>query len=162
MYGRDVGHRIPRLAGLAQGQWSRPKFQAIKNVIVWFLIALEDMMLWFTMARTDPATVALSSWLLVSFRMALFAAASLLLLATFGLCGIDVSRRWLLIIVTCHALDSDRGDRWAFGPHRANWLDAVLRPILDAMQTMPSFVYLVPAIAFFYSGLTRLARAGSR
>ena len=27
--------------------------------------------------------------------------------------------------------------------------DAVLRPILDAMQTMPSFVYLIPVLMFF-------------
>ncbi|MEM9735699.1 MAG: ABC transporter permease subunit, partial [Pseudomonadota bacterium] len=29
------------------------------------------------------------------------------------------------------------------------WVDAVLRPILDTMQTIPSFVYLVPALFFF-------------
>src|SRR5690625_6612653 len=29
---------------------------------------------------------------------------------------------------------------------------AVMRPILDAMQTMPSFVYLIPAIFFFGLG----------
>ena len=27
--------------------------------------------------------------------------------------------------------------------------DAVLRPILDAMQTMPAFVYLIPVLMFF-------------
>lgn len=31
-------------------------------------------------------------------------------------------------------------------------LSAVMRPILDAMQTMPSFVYLIPAIFFFGLG----------
>ena len=31
-------------------------------------------------------------------------------------------------------------------------MDAVLRPVLDGMQTMPSFVYLVPAIFFFGLG----------
>jgi glycine betaine/proline transport system permease protein len=28
-------------------------------------------------------------------------------------------------------------------------LDAILRPILDTMQTMPTFVYLIPALMFF-------------
>jgi len=32
---------------------------------------------------------------------------------------------------------------------RSNALDAVLRPILDAMQTMPAFVYLIPVLLFF-------------
>jgi glycine betaine/proline transport system permease protein len=32
---------------------------------------------------------------------------------------------------------------------RSRRLDAALRPVLDAMQTMPPFVYLVPALALF-------------
>ena len=35
---------------------------------------------------------------------------------------------------------------------RSDKLDVVLRPVLDGMQTMPSFVYLVPAIMFFGIG----------
>ena len=35
---------------------------------------------------------------------------------------------------------------------RSNIFEIVLRPILDAMQTMPSFVYLVPGIMLFGSG----------
>jgi len=35
---------------------------------------------------------------------------------------------------------------------RNNLLDKILQPILDMMQTMPSFVYLVPAIMFFSLG----------
>ncbi|HET7471695.1 MAG TPA: ABC transporter permease subunit [Candidatus Limnocylindrales bacterium] len=32
---------------------------------------------------------------------------------------------------------------------RSRWFSAVLRPILDFFQTMPSFVYLLPAVALF-------------
>lgn len=35
---------------------------------------------------------------------------------------------------------------------RSDKVDAIMRPILDAMQTMPSFVYLVPVIFFFGLG----------
>ena len=31
-------------------------------------------------------------------------------------------------------------------------MSAFMRPILDAMQTMPSFVYLIPVIFFFPLG----------
>lgn len=31
--------------------------------------------------------------------------------------------------------------------------DAILRPVLDFMQTMPAFVYLIPAVAFFGIGM---------
>jgi len=35
---------------------------------------------------------------------------------------------------------------------RSNLIETLLRPVLDAMQTMPSFVYLVPGIMFFGLG----------
>ncbi len=148
--GRDVGYRIDvwldwlkdNLSGL---------FQAIKNVIVWFLVSLEDMMLWLTWPALIGG-IALTSWLLVSFRMALFSAASLLLLATFGLWESTVETIALIVVtVTLSILIAVPMGVWASQSDR---LDALLRPILDAMQTMPSFVYLVPAIAFFSLGDT--------
>ncbi|MCY4618246.1 MAG: ABC transporter permease subunit [Chloroflexi bacterium] len=148
--GRDVGHRIDIWLDWLKDNFS-PVFQAIKNVIVWFLNSLEDMMLWLTWPAFIGA-IALTSWLLVSFRMALFSAASLLLLATFGLWGSTVETMALIIVtVTLSILIAVPLGVWASQSDR---LDAVLRPILDAMQTMPSFVYLVPAIAFFSLGDT--------
>lgn len=35
---------------------------------------------------------------------------------------------------------------------RSSWLYSIIRPILDFMQTMPAFVYLIPAILFFSVG----------
>lgn len=35
---------------------------------------------------------------------------------------------------------------------RSNRLESIVRPILDLMQTMPAFVYLIPAILFFSVG----------
>ncbi|HKK63690.1 MAG TPA: proline/glycine betaine ABC transporter permease [Bacteroidales bacterium] len=35
---------------------------------------------------------------------------------------------------------------------RSNVADAIIRPVLDFMQTMPAFVYLIPAIFFFSVG----------
>ena len=35
---------------------------------------------------------------------------------------------------------------------RSNLIETLLRPVLDAMQTMPSFVYLVPGIMLFGLG----------
>lgn len=37
---------------------------------------------------------------------------------------------------------------------RYDWLRNVLRPILDVMQTLPSFVYLLPVVMFFGLGTT--------
>lgn len=35
---------------------------------------------------------------------------------------------------------------------RSRWMNEIIRPILDGAQTMPSFVYLVPALLFFGLG----------
>ena len=148
--GRDVGHRLDIWLDWLKDNFS-PVFQAIKNVIVWFLISLEDMMLWFTWPASI-ASISLVSWLLVSTRMALFSASSLLLLATFGLWESTVETMALIIVtVTLSIMIAVPLGVWASESDR---LDAVLRPILDGMQTMPSFVYLVPAIAFFSLGNT--------
>ena len=37
---------------------------------------------------------------------------------------------------------------------RSNLFEAIMRPILDIMQTIPSFVYLIPVVMLFGVGLT--------
>lgn len=39
------------------------------------------------------------------------------------------------------------------GMAESEWLQAIFKPILDFMQTMPAFVYLIPAVAFFGIGM---------
>ena len=39
---------------------------------------------------------------------------------------------------------------------RSDILEHIMRPILDLMQTMPSFVYLIPALMLFGLGKVRL------
>ena len=36
---------------------------------------------------------------------------------------------------------------------KSRWAEKIIRPILDFMQTMPAFVYLIPAVAFFGIGM---------
>lgn len=148
--GRDVGRRLDIWLDWLEDNLA-PFFQAIKDVIVWFLVALQDMMVWLTWPAMIGG-IALVSWLLVSFRMALFSAASLLLLASFGLWESTVITISLIIVtVSLSIAIAVPLGVWASQSDR---LDALIRPILDGMQTMPSFVYLVPAIAFFSLGET--------
>ena len=42
---------------------------------------------------------------------------------------------------------------------RSTWGNALLRPVLDLMQTMPAFVYLIPGIFFFGTGIVPAAIA---
>lgn len=55
----------------------------------------------------------------------------------------------LLACFTCMAIGVPIGIRAA---HRPRFF-AMIRPILDLMQTLPTFVYLIPAIIFFGLGM---------
>ncbi len=54
----------------------------------------------------------------------------------------------LTAVIICLIIGIPLGVAMAFN----KWVSMILRPILDAMQTMPSFVYLIPAIFFFGLG----------
>ncbi len=146
--GRDVGNALDDAVDwlTTNVSWF---FQSIKDVMTWFLVSLEDMLLWFPW----PAFIAMTGvicLLMVSWRMAFGSVAALLVLAVFGLWPATMETVALIIVtVTLSIAIAVPMGIWASQSDR---LDVFLRPILDAMQTMPSFVYLVPVVAFLGLG----------
>ena len=124
-------------------------FDVIKEVVLTVLIAFEDFLLWLPW----PAfivTVTVVAWRAAGIGIAVFSAAALTLLASFGLWESTMETVALMAVtVTLSVAIAVPLGVWASQSDR---LDRILRPILDGMQTMPSFVYLVPAIAFFSLG----------
>ena len=82
--------------------------------------------------------------------MGLFSAIGLLLIGLVGLwpSAMETLSLMLTSVVISVALAVPIGIAAA----RNDTLDAIIRPILDAMQTMPVYVYLVPVIFFFSLG----------
>ncbi len=64
----------------------------------------------------------------------------------------DMTQTLTLVLTSCVIV-------YFFGIPLGIWMaknktvKAIVQPILDFMQTMPAFVYLIPAVAFFGSGL---------
>jgi glycine betaine/proline transport system permease protein len=93
------------------------------------------------------AVVALIAWLVSGRRPAIIAAICLGLIVLLGLwahamatlANVIVGTLLTLIIGAAIGIQTARHDR----------LRSALRPILDAMQTLPAFVYLIPALALF-------------
>ena len=146
--GRDVGHEIDNVI-----DWMTTEldffFDVIKEVVLTVLIAFEDFLLWLPWPAFIVA-VAVVAWRTAGYWVAAFSAASLTLLATFGLWESTMETVALMAVtVTLSVAIAVPLGVWASQSDR---LDRILRPILDGMQTMPSFVYLVPAIAFFSLG----------
>lgn len=120
-----------------------PVLESIKLALTKVFVAIETFFLWVPW----PLWVTLSGvlgWRLISIRTGLLVAGGLLIiqfvqlwteaLSTVALVGTSV---FFIIIVSIPI---------GILAAKNNPFDAILRPILDAMQTIPGLVYLIPAI----------------
>jgi len=124
-------------------------FDAISDVIRVILTNLEHFLYWLPW----PVVIAifvLIAWRVTGWRVALFVGAGLYFMGALGLW--EASMTTLALIITAVAISLLIGIPLGIMAARYNTVWAVLRPILDAMQTIPSFVYLIPAIMFFGIG----------
>ena len=94
--------------------------------------------------------IVVTAWRLAGPRVAIFTAAALAYLAVLGYWERSMATVALLgtAAFICVAIGVPLGV-WCSRSDRAF---AVARPILDFMQSMPAFVYLIPVIAFFGTG----------
>jgi glycine betaine/proline transport system permease protein len=112
-------------------------------------------------AAVDGALLALPIWLLVtvtsafafwrvSWRFGLFTLASLLLIASMDLWAATVSTLGLVLVSTVFSLLL--GVPLGIWMARNKLVEGISKAMLDFMQTMPAFVYLIPAVMFFGLG----------
>lgn len=94
---------------------------------------------------------ALSAWMRRSIGMPLFTALGLLLIINLGYWKATTETLALVIAasVVCMLLGIPLGIFAA----RRKWAYSIMRPALDLMQTIPTFVYLIPALVLFGLGM---------
>jgi glycine betaine/proline transport system permease protein len=90
------------------------------------------------------------AWWFAGRKVAAFTLVGLLFIGAMGLW--DATMTTLAIIVTAVAVSVIFGIPIGIFAAKSNRFEAIIRPILDGMQTMPSFVYLIPAVFFFGLG----------
>ena len=83
-------------------------------------------------------------------RMAIFALAALAYLGVLGFW--EKAMTTIALLGTAACISITLGIPVGIVCARSQRAYAVVRPVLDLMQTMPAFVYLIPVIAFFGSG----------
>ncbi|WNS43210.1 proline/glycine betaine ABC transporter permease [Paenibacillus sp. MMS20-IR301] len=93
---------------------------------------------------------ALAYWI-GKWRMALFAVVGLLLIDNLGLW--DPSMQSLALVLTASLLAVIIGVPLGVLCAQSRTFQNIATPILDFMQTMPAFVYLLPAVSFFSLGV---------
>lgn len=83
-------------------------------------------------------------------RLGLGSALCLLFMGLFGLW--DASMETLALMLAAVAIALLIAIPLGVWVARSNRVEAIMRPILDGMQTMPAFVYLIPVVLFFGIG----------
>ncbi len=113
-----------------------------------------DLLVNLMMLPPPPVLIAIFAglaWLLSRQRsIALFALAGLVLIWNMGLWAPTVSTIALVLIATLFAVCT--GVPLGILAALNETAHRIITPILDFMQTMPAFVYLIPAIPFFGLG----------
>lgn len=97
------------------------------------------------------AIVAAITWYMAGWRNSLFAVIGLLLTENIGLWQAFVET--LALVLTAEILVMVVGLPLGIYAAKNDRFDSIIRPVLDFMQTMPAFVYLIPAVMFFGLGL---------
>lgn len=114
------------------------------------ILALLELALVATPWPVVMAGVILIAWQVSGRRVAIFSAAALAYLALFGFW--EKSMATVALLGTAAFLCVFFGLPLGIWAGRDRRVLTLMRPVLDLMQTMPAFVYLIPVIAFFGIG----------
>ena len=137
---------------------------AIDDIISWTVDSMNDLFLGipfyiiiaFVAMGAYYANAGKSAFKIEGLKkgagMALFVIFGLLLIFAMGYWKESIQTTTLVIVSTVISLLF--GIPLGIMAARSKTADVIIRPILDLMQTMPAFVYLIPAIFFFSVGNT--------
>ncbi|XAW89512.1 choline ABC transporter permease subunit [Vibrio sp. CDRSL-10 TSBA] len=126
-------------------------FDTISFVLENIIMVLVDVFKWFPPAVPIIVTAALAWWLHRSLSLVVFIIAALLLILNLGYWQ-EMLETFVLVFAATTISVLIGVPVGIMAAHRP-WLYTVLRPILDLMQTVPTFVYLIPTLVLFGLGI---------
>ena len=149
--------RVDELTDWVTVAW-HPLFHAISTGVLWVLVRLERFLIGLpTLEIRDweigyaiIAPVAFVAWRTVGWKLAAIAIGGLLFIGNVGLWNETMST--VAVVGTATVIAVGFAVPMGILMARSDRVEVLMRPILDGMQTMPSFVYLVPAIMLFGLG----------
>ncbi|MFA0656101.1 ABC transporter permease [Vibrio sp. 10N.222.49.C12] len=122
------------------GEMIESLFDPLLSFLVWF----EKLLIstpWIIVLAVFTSLVYAASR---SWKLALGCVASLLLIGYFGMW--EDTMRTLSIITVCTLVSIFLGIPIGIAMARSNRAQSIVTPMLDIMQTMPAFVYLIPVV----------------
>lgn len=149
------GFRIPLGSWVATGvDWIKTNLDGfldgVSFVVTFFVDGLTSLLLlpyFFVLI----ALAALIAWVVRSWQLAIGTVVSFALIVAMGL-WVPAMQTLALVLVAAVVAVVIAVPLGIWSARNAT-VRAVLKPILDFMQTMPAFVYLIPAIVFFSIGV---------
>ena len=149
------GFRIPLGTWVASGvAWIKENLDGLLDVISFVVTSLVDgltSLLLLPYFFVVIAIAALIAWLVRSWQLALGTIVSFTLIVAMGL-WVPAMQTLALVLVAAVIAVLIAVPLGIWSARNAT-VRAVLKPVLDFMQTMPAFVYLIPAIVFFSIGV---------
>jgi glycine betaine/proline transport system permease protein len=126
-------------------------FDFVSDYLGLVIDGLTELMLWSPPLLLVALFAALAYWLHRSVGLVALVVFSLLLIINLGYWEQTVETLALVVFATgfCMLIGVPVGIAAAHRP----WLYTALRPILDMMQTIPTFVYLIPTLILFGLGV---------
>ncbi|MEC5382149.1 choline ABC transporter permease subunit [Aurantimonas sp. C2-6-R+9] len=126
-------------------------FDAISNGLGAFIDAVLFLLQWPHPFVVVAAFGAIAYAARRSIPIVIFTVAGLLLIINLGFW--DDTTQALALVLASTAVCMLIGVPLGVAAARRDWLYAGLRPVLDLMQTIPTFVYLIPALILFGLGV---------
>jgi glycine betaine/proline transport system permease protein len=126
-----------------------PVFEVITQLIRTPLVGIEHFLWWVPWWIVLLVFIAVA-WKIAGWKIALFACIGLLFIGVMGVW--DDTMTTLAIIVVSVLVSLIVGIPVGIAAAKSDRVYGLVRPILDFMQTMPAFVYLIPAVFFFGLG----------
>ena len=149
-----VGDRFPFADWVNDGEaWLKDNYRWFTKAIAGAIGNGLDRVELFLLLMPWPVSVlavALASLWCGGLRLALFCVAAMLFWGVVGMW--DPAMETLSLMAVAVAISVTIGVLVGILASQNDRVEAIVRPILDTMQTMPSFVYLIPAIFFFGIG----------
>ncbi|MCW2310139.1 choline ABC transporter permease subunit [Rhodobium gokarnense] len=131
--------------------WASGFLDAVSETLQTLIEGLTD-----GMAAVPPVLLvlifaALAGYLKKSWKLALGVVLGLFLIINMGYWDETLETLALVVFATfvCMVIGVPIGIAAAHRP----WLEAILRPVLDLMQTLPTFAYLIPTLILFGLGV---------
>lgn len=124
-------------------------FSLLSDIMTWLIGCLEWLLITPPQLFIAAIFIALAWWL-ADWKMALFTTLGLLLIDSLGLW--KASMLTLAMVLASTLISLLFGVPLGILAYRFERVGSVVKPLLDIMQTMPAFVYLIPAVLLFGLG----------